>query len=118
MDKNARPIDTPAADPLALFADRDQATGDRVSLVIDRGATKPSPYVSYAEFQRDLAEAYQARAEFWSDVVEWGVQHTSGVLFSALLAARSGAEEAARECRSESRRAEDRAADRAAAVAA
>lgn len=101
-------------DPLAAFDGRDRETGDRISLIIARGTTKPSPYLSYAAWQRDLADAYQARAEFWADVVEWAVQHTSGVLFSALLAARSGAEEDARNCLREAREADERDAARAA----
>lgn len=118
MRKDAQLAGGLLADPLALFAERDDATRARISLVIHRGCTNPSPYVSYSAWQLALADAYQARAAFWAEVVEWAKQRTAGVLFSVLLDARNGAEEAARERRSEARRADAVDAERAARAVA
>lgn len=98
-------------DPLAGFTNRDQETVDRISLIIDRGCTLPSPYHSYAEWNRDLAAAYEQRAAFWQDVMDAG--GGSGVVFSAVLDARTRCREHARDLRSEARRAAREDAERA-----
>lgn len=81
---------------------------------------RPSPYRSYAEYWRTLADAYRARAAVWIDVIKYTYEHPDtaplGIAFDALVQARSHNEESARDCDREARRAElnDEQAQRAA----
>ena len=83
---------------------RDEDTRDQVATVNDRWSRRPRPYRSFAEYQRALADAYQSRALFWNDVIEHAIHHgPRGLVFSALLDARTGCDEAARQARREAR---------------
>ncbi len=87
------------------FEDRSQATRDAISLVLSRWE-RPSPFRSWAEAEQALAQAYEARAQFWGDVIEYAIHHPDfpcGLLFEALLAAWEGSVEEAKRARREAR---------------
>jgi hypothetical protein len=97
------------------FGVRDRETNDQIVTVLSRW-DKPRLYRSYSEYQRELATAYAARAQLYDEVVEHVigevVEHVigmrggrAGVLFSALLDARSGCQNAVREAKREARQA-------------
>jgi len=97
------------------FQRREQETRCAISLVIDWWE-RPSPFRSWAEGERALADAYEARAQFWGDLVEYAIHHSdgpSGVLFHALLDARQGCVDQARQARFEARQAAQRDQERA-----
>jgi hypothetical protein len=85
------------------FERRNQETRNAISLVISRW-TRPSPFRSWAESERTLAEAYETRTQFWTDVIEYAIDHSdvvSALLFDAVLDAREGCEQEARHARDE-----------------
>jgi hypothetical protein len=99
------------------FERRSRETRDAISLVIGRW-DRPSPFRSWAEAERTLAEAYETRAQFWNDVIEYAIDHSdfpSGLLFDALLDARQGCEQEARHARREARQYAQRDQERAVA---
>jgi hypothetical protein len=77
------------------FDVRNADTRDQIRTVVYRRQA-PSPYRSFAEYQRALAAAYQARERFYKDVVEHATHHGPyGLLFEALLDAQYGCRAAA-----------------------
>jgi hypothetical protein len=89
------------------FARQDRETQAAIGLVISRSEA-PSLFRSFAEYLRELANAYQARDAFWDAVVKHVIGHGCDdlpreVVFSALLDARSGCNEKAWQTSSEAR---------------
>jgi hypothetical protein len=89
------------------FARQDRETSDAIDLVLSRSQA-PSPFRSFAEYLRELAQAYQARDAFWDAVVKHVIGHgyddlPRDMVFSALLDARSGCYEKAWQTSSEAR---------------
>jgi hypothetical protein len=81
------------------FEVRNGETRDQISTVVYRWRA-PSPYRSFAEYQRALAVAYQARERFYEDVIQHATHHGPyGLLFTALLDAQSGCRDAAEQAR-------------------
>lgn len=88
------------------FEMRDQQTWALIGTVMSRWQ-RPRLYRSYPEYQRELAAAYDARAQLYDDMIRHSIGNpTSGpdVLFSALLDARSGQRDEARSARAEADR--------------
>jgi hypothetical protein len=87
------------------FEIRGRETRNTVGQVISRWE-RPSPFRCWAEGQRALADAYEARARFWRDVIEYAIHHPdfpSGLLFDAFLDAEQGCVEQAKRARREAR---------------
>ena len=81
------------------FEIRNAQTRDEIRTVVYRWQ-KPSPYRSFAEYQWAVAVAYEARERFYEDVIEHATHHGPyGLLFAALLDARSGWRDAAERAR-------------------
>lgn len=79
--------------------------------------TKPSPFRSYAEYCRALAEAHRVRLAVWEDAVNYMCQNPNttpgGILFAAVCQAREHDRSTAYEYDSEAKRAERAAAEQA-----
>lgn len=88
---------------LENFAIQDRQRTDEIRTVLSRW-DQPSPYRSFSEYRRTLADAYQARAEFWESVIDYAIgRRVPSVLFSALLDARHGCADRADQLRREAR---------------
>jgi hypothetical protein len=68
-----------SVDPLAKFADRDQAVRDRIATVLHRDATSPHFYAEHVDYLRDKVDALRAKQDLVLDMV-CSVPYGSGVL--------------------------------------
>jgi hypothetical protein len=99
---------------LEEFDARSAETRDQVTCVIYRWDA-PSPFRSFGEYQRALADAYQARADFYDEVITYLTTDATapdiparGLVFGALLDARTGCQAAVYAARREARDADRR----------
>lgn len=76
-------VEQTTTDPLAEFADRDRQVRDRISRIIHRGGTYPTPYPSHLAYLTDLVDAYTAKDDLTTQMLR--VATVGGVLWNLLL---------------------------------
>lgn len=93
--------------PTGELERREQVAREQVDTVLSRWRP-PRLYSSFAAYQRELAVAYQARADVFADAVDQWIDQLPGLphlMFAALLAARQGCRDSVHEARREAREA-------------
>lgn len=98
------------------FDARAQAITDELTTVLSRWIDQPSPYRSFGDYQRALAGVYQARADLYTEVIQYAIDHPGsarGIVFAALCQAEDQAQQHASEARHTAEQADREDAERA-----